>query len=79
MAAVTGRPIPEQDEMMHCDKCKKPMDNGEARELNSKILCDDCYIDDIWPRVRKMYYENDQAEFMRRLKETYSLHPQQYH
>lgn len=77
--AATGKPMSLRDEKMNCDKCKRIIVDGEEKEINSKILCDDCYIDAIWPPVRKMYYENDPAEFMRRLKEMYSLHPQQYH
>lgn len=65
--------------MKNCDACKRSIEVGEERELQSQILCEDCYIKAIWPPVRKMYYENDPAEFMRRLKETYSLHPQKYH
>ena len=65
--------------MTNCDKCQKAIEAGEEREYRSQILCEDCYLDAIWPRVRKTYYEHDSAEFMRRLKEAYSLHPQQYH
>lgn len=65
--------------MKYCVKCRKTVDEAESRMLNSEVLCDDCYIDAIWPRVRKMYYENDPAAFMQRLKESYSIHPQRYH
>jgi hypothetical protein len=64
---------------MFCDKCKRTIDPGEERKINGETLCDDCYIDRIWPRVRKSYYQHDSAEFMRRLKESYSVYPQQYH
>jgi hypothetical protein len=65
--------------MVSCEKCMRIIEAGEERELRAKLLCDDCYIDSIWPRVRKMYYENDPAEFMRRLKDSYSIIQQQYH
>lgn len=65
--------------MAACGRCKKSIRDGEEREFGSETLCDDCYIDAIWPRVRKTYYANDPAEFMRRLKDSYSIRPQQYH
>ena len=65
--------------MKHCDTCGKAIDDGEDREHNSKICCEDCYIDAILPPVRKMYYENDASEFMRRLKDGYIVIPQRYH
>lgn len=65
--------------MTNCYKCKRTIEDGAERELNSEMLCDDCYIDRIWPKVRKAHYENDPAEFMRRLQESYSVHPQRYH
>jgi len=65
--------------MTHCHKCNRIIDAGEERELYSEVLCDDCYIDRIWPRIRKTYYENDPAGFMRRLQESHSVHPQRYH
>lgn len=64
---------------MNCSKCKRTIDDGEERKLRSEVLCDDCYINRIWPRVRKMYYANDPSEFIRRLRESYSVHPQRYH
>ena len=66
-------------EKMKCDKCKRFLDDGEEIEFCSKMLCDDCYIDGIQPKVRKEYYENNPGEFMQRLKNAYSMHPQKYH
>lgn len=65
--------------MMTCDICKKTICDGEERELNSKTVCEDCCIDALLPRVRKMFYENDRAEFMRRLKDSYPVRKQRYH
>jgi len=65
--------------MKKCDKCNSKMIRGEERNLNSIILCEDCYIDAILPRVCKMYYEYDSSEFMRRLKDSYISCPQQFH
>jgi len=65
--------------MISCHKCKRAIEDGAEREVNDEILCDDCYIDRIWSKVRKAYYENDPAEFMRRLQESYSVRPQLYH
>jgi hypothetical protein len=65
--------------MENCGKCHREIEAGEGKEFRSQILCDDCYLEAIWPRVRKTYYENDPAGFLRRLKESFSLLPQQYH
>jgi hypothetical protein len=65
--------------MTTCSKCRSTIADGEERRLQGKLLCDDCYIDCIWPKVRKAHYENESAEFMRRLQESYSVHPQRYH
>jgi hypothetical protein len=65
--------------MIACHKCNRTIEDGEERELYSEVLCDDCYIERIWHRVRKVYYENDPASFMRRLQESYSVQPQRYH
>lgn len=54
------------------------MADGEGREYYSEVLCDDCFIDCIWPIVRKAYYENDPAGFMRRLQVSYSVLAQRY-
>ena len=64
---------------MNCGRCKGTIDDGEERKLGSEVLCEDCYIDRIWPKGGKTYYVNDPAEFMRRLQESYSVHPQQFH
>ncbi len=64
--------------MINCDKCKEPVSEGEGRKHNSKTLCEDCYIDSILSTVRKTYYENDAAEFMRRLTVSYSVRQQKY-
>ena len=62
-----------------CEKCTVKIVRGEERNLNSRILCEDCYIDAILPPVRKMYYEKDSLEFMRRLKDSYISCPQKFH
>ena len=66
-------------EMNKCEKCNVKVVKGEEKNLNSIILCEDCYIDDVFPPVRKMYYENDSSEFTRRLKDSYISCPQQFH
>ena len=62
-----------------CEKCNVKIVMEEERNLNSTVLCEDCYIDAVLPPVRKMYYENDSSEFMRRLKDQYISCPQQFH
>ena len=64
---------------MVCSRCKTPLLPGEERTHDGRLWCEDCYIDTVMPKVRKMFYENDPAEFMRRLKTSYSAHPQRYH
>ena len=65
--------------MTVCVECNKSISDGNGRELNSQILCEDCYIDFVSPTVRKTYYENDASEFMRRLKNASPTRPQKYH
>jgi hypothetical protein len=65
--------------MMKCEKCQATLDKGEGRALDARTLCDDCFIDVIWPKVRKSYDENNPSEFMQRLKRIGPVHPQQYH
>ena len=64
--------------MIKCEKCKSPLKENEWREYKSKILCDDCYIDEVMPKMSKAHYNND-AEFMQRLKDLYSVRKQQHH
>ncbi len=64
--------------MKKCTKCNSYLKEVDGREFHSKILCEDCYIDEVMPKMPKSYYDND-AEFMQRLKDSYSVHNQQYH
>ncbi len=64
--------------MIHCYKCKKAINEGEGKTHKAKILCDDCYIDELLPKKQRAHYDND-SEFMQRLKESYPAHPQKYH
>jgi hypothetical protein len=64
--------------MKKCEKCKSPIKKDDGREFHSKILCEDCYIDEVMPKMPKSHYDND-AEFMQRLKDSYSVRKQQYH
>ena len=67
-----------QGEMKKCEKCKSQIKENEGREFHSKLLCEDCYIDEVMPKMPKSHYDND-AEFMQRLKDSYSVRKQQYH
>ena len=62
-----------------CHKCRMPIAAGEERRLGSAILCDECLLDAIWPKMGKTWYRNEPAEFMRRLKDTPPSRPQQFH
>lgn len=64
--------------MKRCEKCESILGEDEGRQLHSKILCEDCYIDEVMPKMPKAHYDND-AEFMQRLKDSYSVRKQQYH
>ena len=64
--------------MENCTKCNKTIKNGDKKEFHTKILCEDCYIDEVIPKMPKAHYDNN-AEFMQRLKDTYSVQKQQYH
>lgn len=70
--------IDGQGEMRECEKCKTFLKEDEGREFHLKLLCDDCYIDEVMPKMPKSHYDND-AEFMQRLKDSYSVRKQQYH
>jgi hypothetical protein len=64
--------------MKKCKKLKSPIEEDEGREFHLKILCEDCYIDDLMPKMTKLHYDND-AEFMNKLKDSYSMRKHQYH
>ncbi len=70
--------LSEEKFMMICDKCKKIVRKEDGRKHNFKIVCEDCYIDELMPKKQKAHYDND-AEFMQRLQGSYSAHPQKYH
>lgn len=67
-----------QGEMKKCEKCKSQIKENERREFYSKLLCEDCYIDEVMPIMPKSHYDND-AEFMQRLKDSHTVRKQQYH
>jgi len=60
-----------------CDRCKTVI-NEDGRELHSRLLCEDCYIEEVMPKRPKSHYDNA-AEFMQRLKDSYPARKQQYH
>jgi len=64
--------------MKNCDKCKQVIQKGDEKELYKKTLCEDCYIDEVVPKMPKAHYDND-AEFMQRLQASYSVKKQQFH
>ncbi len=68
----------EENLMINCDKCKKAVSEGDGRKHNARTLCEDCYMDELVPRMQKAHYDND-AEFMQRLKFSYPVHPQKFH
>ncbi len=68
-----------ENKITSCHQCKDKIKIGEEIKHKSKVLCEDCYIDAVMPDVGKTFYENDNAEFMRRLQKSYSVRKQKYH
>lgn len=64
--------------METCKQCNTPLDDEDKKVLQGKALCEDCYIDAVMPKMPKAHYDND-AEFMNRLKDSYSVRNQQFH
>jgi len=64
--------------MQNCENCKKSFHYDELKEFYTKRLCEDCYIDEVVPKMPKAHYGND-VEFMNRLKDSYIAHPQRFH
>lgn len=64
--------------MKKCHTCRKTITEGTEMLLQSKIVCEDCYIDTRMPKMRKAYYNNG-SEFMWRLKDSYSVRKQRFH
>ena len=61
-----------------CAKCKKTIPHEDVKLLYGKTLCEDCYMDEVMPKMPKAHYDNG-AEFMNRLKDSYSMRKQRYH
>jgi hypothetical protein len=61
-----------------CTRCKETFRDEDLKSLHEKLLCEDCYIDEVVPKMSKAHYDND-AEFMNRLQNSYSVRKQQYH
>ncbi len=64
--------------MKTCEKCNITVEDKDSKQYYSTRLCEDCYIDELMPKMIKSHYKN-QSEFMNRLKDSYITHPQQYH
>jgi hypothetical protein len=64
--------------MKECGKCKTSIKAEVGRTFNSQFLCEDCYINEVMPKMPKSHYGND-AEFMQRLKDSNPVRNQQYH
>ena len=64
--------------MKKCEKCKTPLNQHDGWKVHLKIMCDNCYMDELMPKRPKSHYDND-AEFMQRLKDSYPVRKQQYH
>ena len=64
--------------MQNCTKCNKTIPDGDAKRFHTKILCEDCYINEVMPKMPKAHYDKD-VEFMNRVKDSYPVRKQQYH
>ncbi len=65
--------------MVKCNRCGRVVNGDDEYRHHLEVLCEDCCIDVLVPRVRKMYYENCGHNFMLRLKDSYIARPQQFH
>ena len=63
--------------MKSCERCQSILNEDDGREFHSKILCEDCYTDEVVPKMSKPHYDNN-TEFMQRQKDSYSVRKQQY-
>ena len=61
-----------------CSACNKAIPEKELILYRKAIVCEDCYIDEVMPKMPKANYDNA-SEFMNRLKDAYSVCKQQYH
>jgi hypothetical protein len=64
--------------MRTCAKCNETIKDGDEHNIREEILCEDCYIDEIMPRMTKAHYDNEN-EYMNRLKDSYTVRKQKYH
>ncbi len=64
--------------MPDCEKCRVTISNADVKRHHTKVLCEDCYIDEVMSKMPKAHYENG-AEFMNRLKDSYTVRRQRYH
>ncbi len=51
-----------------CERCKTAISDGDEMKYNSKIFCEDCYIDIFFEKAKKTYYLECDHSFMKRLK-----------
>ncbi len=54
--------------MKKCDKCCQQIIHSEEKKCDSRILCEDCYIDVACEKNRKASYIECGHSFMLRLK-----------
>ena len=56
-----------------CQQCQARVPQGEEQRHQGRVLCDECYIEAVWPKSKKPHYKDKASGFMRRLKTTYSI------
>ncbi len=54
--------------MQHCDKCRKSLVREEEKAHLTKTFCEDCYIELIMEKSKKVPYLECDQSFMLRLK-----------
>jgi hypothetical protein len=64
--------------MTNCSKCNQLIEDGNEKVLFTRIVCEDCFIDEMMPKMRKSHYEDD-AEFMQRLLDSHPVRKPKYH
>ena len=63
--------------MKKCGKCNTKRRNSDSKAFHGSLLYDDCCIEGTLAEMPKALYDNN-AEFINRLKDTFSVRKQRY-
>jgi hypothetical protein len=63
---------------MECQRCKDPIEIGEEREKDGRILCEDCYMDALSPaRTCDPWAVHSAKSFQKETGATFPINPRQ--